>query len=75
MGIAIGPLLGGTLGEISWRGPFFGVSVLMAIALLATVVLVEPTPKPAHKTSLSAPLRALRHRSLLTMSLTALCYN
>ena len=33
------------------------------------------TPKPAHKTSLSAPLRALRHRSLLTMSLTALCYN
>jgi MFS transporter, ACDE family, multidrug resistance protein len=75
VGIAIGPLLGGTLGEISWRGPFFGVSALMAIALIATVVLVEPTPKPAHKTSLSAPLRALRHRGLLTMSLTALCYN
>jgi ACDE family multidrug resistance protein len=47
----------------------------MAIALIATVVLVEPTPKPAHKTGLSAPLRALRHRGLLTMSLTALCYN
>jgi MFS transporter, ACDE family, multidrug resistance protein len=75
VGIAVGPLLGGTLGEISWRGPFFGVSVLMAIALLATVVLVEPTQKPARKTSLSAPLRALRHRGLLTMSLTALCYN
>src|ERR1700753_3234668 len=75
VGIAIGPLLGGTLGTISWRGPFFGVAVLMAIALVATVVLVEGTPKPAHKTSLSAPLRALRHRSLLTMSLTALCYN
>src|SRR6202000_2990612 len=51
VGIAIGPLLGGTLGEISWRGPFFGVSVLMAIALLATVVLVGPTPKPDHKSS------------------------
>ncbi len=75
VGIAIGPLLGGTLGEISWRGPFFGVSVLMAIALIATVVLVEPIPKPAHKTGLSAPLRALKHRGLLTMSLTALCYN
>jgi MFS transporter, ACDE family, multidrug resistance protein len=75
VGIAIGPLVGGTLGEISWRGPFFGVSVLMTIALIATVVLVESTPKPAHKTSLSAPLRALRHRGLLTMSLTALCYN
>ncbi|HLN71554.1 MAG TPA: MFS transporter [Streptosporangiaceae bacterium] len=75
VGIAVGPLLGGTLGEISWRGPFYGVAVLMAIALVATVVLVEPTPKPAHKTGLSAPLRALRHRGLLTMSLTALCYN
>ncbi len=75
VGIAIGPLLGGTRGEISWRGPFFGVSVLMAIALIATVVLVEPTPKPAHTTSLSAPLRARRHRGLLIMSLTALCYN
>jgi MFS transporter, ACDE family, multidrug resistance protein len=75
VGIAMGPLLGGILGEISWRGPFFGVSALMAIALIATIVLVEKTPKPPHKTSLSAPLRALRHRGLLTMALTALCYN
>ncbi len=75
VGIAVGPLLGGTLGEISWRGPFYGVSALMAIALIATVVLVEPTPKPARKTSLSAPVKALRHRGLLTMALTALCYN
>jgi len=75
VGIAVGPLLGGTLGEISWRGPFYGVSVLMAIALIATVVLVEPMPKPAKKTSLSAPIKALRHRGLLTMALTALCYN
>jgi MFS family permease len=75
LGIAVGPLLGGALGEVSWRGPFFGVAVLMAIALVATVVLVEPTPKPTNRTGLSAPLRALRHRSLLTMSLTALCYN
>ena len=75
VGIAVGPLLGGTLGEISWRGPFFGVAGLMAIALIATVVLVEPIPKPATKTGLSAPLRALRHRGLLIISLTALCYN
>jgi len=25
LGIAVGPLVGGTLGEISWRGPFYGV--------------------------------------------------
>jgi MFS family permease len=75
LGIAVGPLLGGLLGGVSWRGPFFGVAVLMAIALVATAVLVEPLPKPARKTRLSEPLRALRHRGLLTMSLTALCYN
>src|SRR5215467_6289211 len=70
LGIAMGPLLGGVLGSISWRGPFFGVAALMAIALIATVVLVQDIPRPAHKTGLSAPLRALRHRGLLTMSLT-----
>jgi MFS transporter, ACDE family, multidrug resistance protein len=75
LGIAVGPLLGGVLGEISWRGPFFGVSALMAIALIATMVLVQPMPLPVHKTGLSAPLRALRHRGLLTLSITALCYN
>jgi MFS transporter, ACDE family, multidrug resistance protein len=75
VGIAVGPLLGGLLGEVSWRGPFYGVAALMAIALIATITLVEPTPLPARKTGLSAPLRALRHRGLLTMSLTALCYN
>ncbi|HET8560234.1 MAG TPA: MFS transporter [Marmoricola sp.] len=75
LGIAAGPLVGGTLGNISWRGPFFGVAVLMAIALVATLVLLPATPKPDHKTSLSAPLKALRHRGLLLMSLAALCYN
>jgi MFS family permease len=75
LGIAVGPLLGGLLGDISWRGPFFGVAVLRAIALIATVVLVEPVPKPAKPTGLTEPLKALRHRGLLTMSLAALCYN
>jgi len=75
VGIAIGPLLGGELGAITWRGPFFGVTVLMTIALVATAVLVQPTPRPAEPTSIAAPLKALRHRGLLTMGLTALCYN
>jgi ACDE family multidrug resistance protein len=75
LGIAAGPLLGGLLGTISWRGPFFGVATLMAVALIATLVLLDPTPKPARPTALSAPIRALRHRGLLTMSVTALFYN
>jgi MFS transporter, ACDE family, multidrug resistance protein len=75
LGIAVGPLLGGLLGDISWRGPFFGVAVLMAIALIATTTLVPATPRPQHVTSPLAPLRALRHRSLLTMGVVALMYN
>jgi MFS family permease len=75
VGIAVGPLLGGLLGNISWRGPFFGVAVLMAIAAIATLVLVEPMPLPARRTGLLEPLKALRHRGLAILSLTALCYN
>jgi len=75
LGIAAGPLVGSVLGNISWRGPFYGVSALMAIALVATLFLLPATPKPEHRTSLSAPLRALGHRGLLTMSVTALLYN
>jgi MFS transporter, ACDE family, multidrug resistance protein len=75
VGIALGPLVGGLLGGISWRGPFFGVTALMALALVATLVLVEDVPRPERKTSVLDPLRALRHRALLTMGLTALLYN
>ncbi|MFZ0216900.1 MAG: MFS transporter [Candidatus Dormiibacterota bacterium] len=75
IGIALGPLVGGILGAVSWRGPFFGVTVLMSIALVATLVLVERTPKPVRKTSILDPIRALRHRGLATMSVMAVCYN
>ena len=75
VGIALGPLLGGALGQVSWRGPFFGVSVLMAIALIATLVLLPPTPRPARRQQLREPLVALRHRSLATTSVVGLLYN
>ncbi|MEU6097063.1 MFS transporter [Streptomyces sp. NPDC047079] len=75
LGIAVGPLLGGELGAISWRGPFFGVAVLMAIALVATLAFVPAPPKPERPTSPIAPLKALRHRGLLTMGIMALLYN
>ncbi|WP_299575115.1 MFS transporter [uncultured Williamsia sp.] len=75
VGIASGPLLGGLLGNISWRGPFFGVAVLMMIALVATIVLVPATPAPQTKSSISEPITALRHRSLATTSVTGLLYN
>lgn len=76
LGIAIGPLLGGLLGEVSWRGPFFGVVALMAIAFLAVAVLLrtkgdaKPTPIP-----FSAPFRALGRPALAVLAGAALFYN
>jgi MFS family permease len=75
IGIAAGPLVGGVLGDISWRGPFFGVAVLMTIAFICIAVFLPATPKVSRPTSLLDPFRALRHRSLLTMGITALLYN
>jgi MFS family permease len=75
IGIALGPLIGGLLGNISWRGPFFGVSVLMAIALVATVFFLPKTPKPVHKQRLSEPLAALKHKALRNTSIVGLLYN
>lgn len=75
LGIAVGPLVGGLLGEISWRGPFFGVATLMAIAFIAiTALLRERGAKPA-PIALSAPFRALRIPSLGRLAIAALFYN
>ena len=75
IGIASGPLVGGLLGEQSWRAPFFGVSVLMTIALVATAFFLPATPPTGRRTSLADPFRALRHRPLLVVALTAVFYN
>ena len=75
IGIAMGPLVGGELGSVSWRGPFYGVSALMFGALVATVVLLPKTPRPTRRTKLSEPIKALRHRALATTSGVGLLYN
>ncbi|MEO6827161.1 MAG: MFS transporter [Microbacteriaceae bacterium] len=75
VGIAIGPLLGGLLGSISWRGPFFGTGALMAIGFIAIVVLLKSDPEQPAPSSLSAPLRALRIPALGVLAAAALFYN
>ena len=72
LGIAVGPLVGGVLGSISWRGPFFGVSALMACALVVITFLLPSTPRAEKTTTLVDPFRALKHRGLLGVAITAL---
>lgn len=76
IGIAAGPLLGGFLGGMSWRYPFFGVAGLMLVALLGVALFLPATPASGNRVSVGAPLRALQeHPALLTVGLTALLYN
>ncbi|MGJ6979145.1 MFS transporter [Aestuariimicrobium soli] len=75
LGIAAGPLLGGALGALSWRFPFFGVSVLMTVGLIATALVLPATEPTGERTSIKAPIKALGHRGLLTVGITAFLYN
>lgn len=77
IGIASGPLVGGLLGGVSWRAPFFGVSLLMAVAFAAIRFGLAPTPSAPRKERIGAlePLGALRHPALLAASVIALLYN
>jgi MFS transporter, ACDE family, multidrug resistance protein len=76
LGIAIGPLLGGLLGSVSWRGPFFGVAVLMAIAFIGVSVLLRRGDEgPRTPTRLGDPIRALGKPALALLAVTALFYN
>jgi ACDE family multidrug resistance protein len=77
LGISLGPLLGGELGGVSWRGPFFGVGVLMTIGFIAIAKFLPRTaPPPAEeRVSVLEPLRALRHRATRGSALTAVFYN
>ncbi len=76
LGIAVGPLLGGLLGTISWRGPFFGTATLMAIGFVAILVLLgKEDPVERAPVTLSAPFRALLDPALATLALAAVFYN
>ncbi|MGA4507654.1 MFS transporter [Propionibacteriaceae bacterium G1746] len=75
VGLATGPLLGGLLGDISWRGPFFGTAALMAIGFLLIAVLLPRTPRPAQQATLTQSFSALRHPALRTLAMAAVFYN
>ncbi|MDN4619498.1 MFS transporter [Paenibacillus sp. PsM32] len=75
LGISVGPLLGGELGSISWRGPFFGVSVLMVIGFLFILFVLPKIPKPAKRSSLADPFKALSYPALKTLAIVAFLYN
>jgi MFS transporter, ACDE family, multidrug resistance protein len=75
LGMACGPLLGAVLGNMSWRYPFFGTATLMAIGFLCITAFLKEQPKPARRTSVLDPVRALGHGGLASTAVSAFFYN
>ncbi|MER6557345.1 MFS transporter [Streptomyces sp. NPDC001027] len=71
LGMACGPLLG----DASWRYPFFGTAFLMAVGFLCITAFLKEQPKPARRTSLLDPLKALGHGGLASVAASAFFYN
>ncbi|MCL4545145.1 MAG: MFS transporter [Chloroflexi bacterium] len=75
LGIAIGPLVGATLGGMSWRYPFFGTATLMAIAALLVATLVRDVGTPGPKRSAKDVFEAYRDPALLSLACGCLFYS
>ncbi|MFD8825677.1 MFS transporter [Streptomyces sp. NPDC059605] len=75
LGMACGPLLGALLGDASWRYPFFGTAALMAIGFICITAFLKEQPRPARKTSLLDPVKALGHGGLASVAASAFFYN
>ncbi|AFR51270.1 MFS transporter [Gordonia sp. KTR9] len=76
IGLAVGPLLGATLGEWTWRAPFAGTALLMlAGAVLCAVMLPADGPRSERiQVRIVDPLKVLRNRTLFVTSVGSAFY-
>ncbi|GGR79833.1 MFS transporter [Micromonospora fulviviridis] len=75
LGFAVGPLIGGLLGEVSWRLPFFVCGVFMVLAL---AVASRKLREPAHKqppVRLGAIFSTYRKPAFVTLCVVTAAYN
>ncbi len=84
VGFSVGPLVGGLLGQYSWKFPFFAVGCMMVIAfVLITVFIPSNHEKDKHfgdgdrrNISILDPFKAiLKYRHIRTCGIIALLYN
>ncbi|MFF4890582.1 MFS transporter [Micromonospora chersina] len=75
LGFAVGPLIGGLLGEVSWRLPFFVCGVFMVLALaVASRKLREPAQKQP-PVRLGAIFSTYRKPAFVTLCVVTAAYN
>lgn len=75
IGMAVGPLAGGLLGEISWRGPFIGTAVLISAGLVGIALSLEKEGTRPEPAPLADALRAIVHPGFPPVLLAAFFYN
>ncbi|QAY61984.1 MFS transporter [Xylanimonas allomyrinae] len=75
LGFALGPLIGGLLGQISWRVPFFACGVFMIGALVISLTkLSDPAERPAPLTVRRA-FAAFKRPAFVIVSIVVATYN
>lgn len=74
LGFAVGPMLGGLLGEVSWRGPFAGTAVLMGLGIISVAVFFRGGVAPARVRPLDG-VRGAGHPAMRPLAAGALFYN
>lgn len=78
IGVAAGPLIGGILGQFSWRYPFMGIGVMMAIVFLLLFTKLPNVKEDIgtkSNTSLKEPFLAMKNRPIAVLGTANSLYN
>lgn len=78
IGVAAGPLIGGILGQFSWRYPFIGIGVMMVIVFLLLFTKLPNVKEDLgtkSNTTLKEPFRAMKNRSIAVLGIANSLYN
>ncbi|KZX15949.1 multidrug efflux protein YfmO [Methanobrevibacter cuticularis] len=80
LGFSVGPLVGGLLGDISWKFPFFGVGILMMMGFIMLLVLIpKSTTKEIESydddTSLVTTIKSLKNPHIKVFGTFSFLYN
>ncbi|MFG1801163.1 MFS transporter [Micromonospora carbonacea] len=75
LGFAVGPLLGGLLGEVSWRLPFFVCGIFMVLALAVAARRLREPANPQPPVRLGAIFATYRRPAFVALCAVTAAYN
>lgn len=75
LGFALGPLLGGLLGQISWRVPFFACGVFMIGALCLSLTKLRDPQEPPAPITVRQAFAPFRIPAFVILSVIVATYN